>query len=93
MSIIATRSGVRLTVHVRPGAAESAITKPHGDAIGMRLAAPPVDGKANRELIEFVAERLGVSRRAVTLVAGESSRRKIVDVAGIDLATAAGKLR
>ena len=93
MSIVATRTGVRLTVHVRPGAAASAITKPYGDAIGMRLAAPPVDGKANRELIEFVAARLGVARRAVMLVAGEASRRKIVDVDGIDVATAAERLR
>lgn len=93
MSIVATRAGVRLTVHVRPGAAASAITKPHGDAIGVRLAAPPVDGKANRELIEFVAERLGVSRRAVTLVAGATSRRKVVDVAGIDAGAAAERLR
>jgi len=92
VTVVASGTGVRLTVHVRPGAAATAITKPHGDAIGVRLAARPVDGKANRELVEFLSRQLGVPRRAVTLVAGETSRRKIVQVAGIDAATARKRL-
>jgi uncharacterized protein (TIGR00251 family) len=74
---------VRLTLHVRPGASRNAFTGPHGDAIGVSLAAPPVDGKANRMLLAFLAECLGVPRRTVRLVAGARSRRKIVDVSGI----------
>jgi hypothetical protein len=88
MTIVATASGVRLTVHVRPGASRTALTGPHGDAIGVRLAAPPVDGKANQLLVEFLAECLDVPRRAVSLVAGANSRRKIVEVRGIDIQAA-----
>jgi uncharacterized protein len=88
VSIVATASGVRLTLHVRPGAAQSAITGPHGDAIGIRIGAAPMDGNANRELIEYLAGSLGVPRRAVALVAGPGSRRKVIEVAGVDVATA-----
>jgi uncharacterized protein (TIGR00251 family) len=88
MTIVATASGVRLTMHVRPGASRTELTGPHGDAIGVCLAAPPVDGKANQMLIKFLAECLDVPRRAVSLVAGANSRRKIVEVRGIDIQTA-----
>ena len=55
----------------------------HGDAVKIRLAAPPVDGAANAELVRFVAERLGVPRAAVRIAAGAGSRRKVVEVDGI----------
>jgi uncharacterized protein (TIGR00251 family) len=54
----------------------------HGDAIKIRLQAPPVDGAANEALIRFLAERLGVSRAAVRIVSGETARRKRVEVTG-----------
>jgi uncharacterized protein (TIGR00251 family) len=54
----------------------------HGDALKIRLAAPPVDGKANAALLAFIAERLGVSKSAVTLKSGQTSRRKVVEVEG-----------
>jgi len=92
MSIVARASGVRLTLHVRPGAAHSAVSGPHGDALGIRLAAPPVDGRANQELIDFLAKTLGVPRRAITLASGATSRHKVVDVEGIDVAGAAERL-
>jgi uncharacterized protein (TIGR00251 family) len=93
VSIVATASGVRLTLHVRPGASRTALTGQHGDAIGVCLAAPPVDGKANQLLIEFLAARLGVPRRAVSLVAGMHSRKKIVAVSGIDVPAARSRTR
>ena len=52
----------------------------------MRLQAPPVDGAANAALVELLAESLGVPRRAVRIVAGESSRSKTVDVDGVEQA-------
>ncbi|OGU11065.1 MAG: hypothetical protein A2W29_02300, partial [Gemmatimonadetes bacterium RBG_16_66_8] len=55
----------------------------HGDAIRIRLAAPPVDGAANTELVKFLAERLGVPRSAITIVRGASGRRKTVSVDGL----------
>lgn len=71
-----------LTLHVQPGARRTEVAGVHGDALKLRLAAPPVEGKANAELVRFLAAALGVSPRAVTLVAGATSRRKRVAVAG-----------
>lgn len=56
----------------------------HGDAIRVRVAAPPVGGAANEALIRFLAERLGVPRSAVTIVRGATARRKVVRVQGMD---------
>lgn len=63
-----------------------------GDALLARLQAPPVDGKANDELIDLIAAALDVPARAVSIVAGERSRQKRVRVSGIDERTAASRL-
>ncbi len=55
----------------------------HGDALKIRLAAPPVEGAANRELIDFLARRLGVPKSAVRIVKGERGRDKLIEVAGV----------
>ena len=55
----------------------------HGDAIKIRIKAPPVDGAANEELIRFLAKRFGVPRSAVQLLSGGSSRDKRVAIAGM----------
>lgn len=73
----------RLAVHVQPRAARTEVVGMHGDAVKLRLAAPPVDGAANEELIRYLAERIGVPRRAVRVVAGASARRKVVEVDGV----------
>jgi uncharacterized protein len=70
-------------VHVVPRAARTEVVGRHGDAVKIRLAAPPVDGAANEELIRFLAERLDVPRSAVTVKAGASGRRKTVAIAGV----------
>ena len=71
-----------LTLHVQPGAKKTEIAGLHGEALKIRLAAPPVDGKANACLLAFLADRCGVSRAAVRLRSGDSSRRKVVELAG-----------
>jgi len=71
---------ITLTLHVQPGAKHTEATGMHGDAYKIRLAAPPVDGKANAELLRFLSEAFGVSQRAVTLVRGAASRRKTVRI-------------
>ena len=73
--------GSTLTLHIQPGAKKTEVVGLHGDALKIRLAAPPVDGKANATLIEFVAERLGVAKSAVQLRSGHTSRRKVLEVA------------
>ena len=55
----------------------------HGDALKVRLNAPPVDGAANEALVKFLAEIFAVARRDVRILAGESSRSKIVEIDGI----------
>ena len=80
------RNGVvRFAVHVRPRASRSEIAGLHGEALKVRLAAPPVDGAANAALIELLAEVLGVSRQLVQIAAGQHSRNKVVEVAGLSV--------
>ena len=69
-----------LTLHIQPGAKKTEVTGLHGDALKIRLAAPPVDGKANAALIGFVADRLGVAKSAVSLKSGQTSRRKVLEI-------------
>ena len=64
----------------------ASIVGEHDGALKVRLAAPPVDGEANRELVKLLARRLGVSQSAVRVVAGESGRNKLVEVAGVPVA-------
>ena len=74
---------VRFDVMVQPRASRTEIAGPHGDAIKVRLAAPPVEGAANKELIAFLAKRLGVPKSAVRIVKGTHGRHKVVEVEGI----------
>jgi len=74
--------GLSLTLHVRPSAKKTEVAGLHGDALRIRLAAPPVDGRANEALLAFVAAALGVPKTAIKLKSGQSSRRKVVEVAG-----------
>ena len=76
-----TDQGWLIAVHVQPGAKKSAVAGLHGEALKIRIAAPPVEGKANEALVVFVAKALGVPRRAVSIVKGESLREKLLLVA------------
>ena len=78
--IVDGRVTIQLTLHVQPGARCTEVAGTHGDALRIRLAAPPVDGKANAELMRFLAKAFGVPQRHVTLVRGDSSRQKIVRI-------------
>ncbi|MBM3116668.1 DUF167 domain-containing protein [Jeongeupia naejangsanensis] len=69
---------VQLRLHVQPGAKRTEVVGLHGDALKLRLAAPPVDGKANACLIAWLADAFAVPQRQVTIKSGLSSRRKVV---------------
>ena len=75
----------RFRVHVQPQATRTEIVGLHGDALKIRLAAPPVDDAANEALIELLAEALGVPRRAVRIVSGARARSKVVEVVGVSI--------
>lgn len=76
-------SGVRISVHVQPRASKTEIVGLHGTALKVRLHSPPVDGAANDELVAFLAKSFGVAKRAVRVVAGQSSRGKTVEIDGV----------
>jgi uncharacterized protein (TIGR00251 family) len=75
------RDGVTIQIQAQPGAKRTEVAGLYGDCLKLRLASPPVDGKANECLIEFLAERLGVKRAQIKITRGLSSRRKSVFVA------------
>lgn len=85
-------AGVTVAVRVIPRARHTAVTGLHGDTLKIRLAAPPVEGAANKALIDFLAGALGVRKRDVHLVSGERSRLKLVRIDGVDAKTAAARL-
>ena len=86
-------NAVLLSLHIQPGARKTAVAGLHGDALKIRLAAPPVDGKANDCLIGFLATTLAVAKNRVELVSGASSRSKRVRVDGVSVAEAAARLQ
>ena len=78
-----TAAGVRVSIRVQPRAAVSEIAGLHGDALKVRLTAPPVDGAANDALVDLLAATFGIPKRGVTIVAGTSSRSKVVELQGV----------
>ena len=78
-----TAQGITFTVRVVPRASRSEIAGEFDGALRVRLAAPPVDGAANRELIRVLAKELKVPQTAVDIVAGSASRRKIVRICDV----------
>ena len=81
------RSGeiITLTLHVQPGAKKSGIAGLHGDALKIRLAAPPVEGRANEALLKYVAGLFDVPLRQIALKQGEQSRHKVVAISGSEI--------
>ena len=76
------RSGgvITLTLHVQPGAKHSGIVGLHGDALKIKLAAPPIEGRANEALLKFLADVFAVPLRNVELLHGGQSRHKVISV-------------
>jgi uncharacterized protein (TIGR00251 family) len=74
---------VRFTVRVQPRASTTELAGAYGDALKIRLAAPPVDGAANEALVIFLAQIFSVSRYDVRILAGEGGRSKLIEIRGI----------
>lgn len=81
-----------VAVHVQPRASRDGVAGLAGEAVRIRLTAPPVDDRANEALVRFLSQALGVPRSRVEVVAGRSGRRKIVRVAGISRNDLLGRL-
>ena len=84
--------GCTLSVRVHPGARKNGVTGVHADAVKIALTAPPVDGKANEAVIAFLADALHLPRARVALVAGATSRAKMVRITGKSAAEVAAAL-
>lgn len=78
-----TAGRVRFSVRVQPRASKSELAGEYGDAIKIRLAAPPVDGAANDELVSFLSNIFAVARKSVRILAGETARSKLIEIDGI----------
>lgn len=90
--IDAIPGGIIISVYVAPRASVNKVVGAHDGAVKIALTAPPVEGAANKALVEFLAKVLGVPKGSVSLVSGETSRRKVVRVMGIDAEAASRKL-
>lgn len=77
-----TNDGVQIRVKLVPRASVNRIDGPHGDALKIRLNAPPVDGKANAALLRFLADELDLPLSSIALTAGETSRQKTFRIRG-----------
>ena len=83
ISIQHTPTGATFAVKVHPRARKNALTGELGDALKLSLTAPPAEGRANQACIEFFADLLKVPQSSVTIASGQTSRRKIIRVAGM----------
>lgn len=90
--LIPDGTGTRLKIHVVPRASKSELCGLQGEALKVRLQAPPVDGKANKALCTFIAEKLGIAPREVTLATGATGRHKTLLVPTLSPTDVATKL-
>jgi len=81
-----SRPGCTLELKVIPNAPRDEIAGWLGDALKVKIHAPALEGRANDALLDFIAEQLGVPRRTVTLLRGDKSRRKVVQIAHLEAA-------
>ncbi len=72
-----------INVKVEPRSSRSGIVGPYGDSIKVKLASPPVEGKANKELIEVLSKGFGIAKKDVEIISGQSSKNKTVKLRGI----------
>lgn len=84
---------LRIAVRVQPRASRDRVVGCHGSALKVQVAAPPVEGAANRAVVELLAQWLGVPRRALRVVRGESGREKVVEVECDDPTALAERIR
>ena len=77
---ITGKGDLQLTVHVQPGAKTTSCAGVHGDALKIRLHAPPVDGKANQALVAWLAKTLSCPQSTIALIRGQTSRRKTLSI-------------
>lgn len=91
--IEATGNGIRIHLYVQPNGKKSEILGEHDGALKIRIQAPPVEGKANAAIEEFIAKKLGLPKSRVSLIRGAQSRQKVVEVSGVSVDDATKRLK
>lgn len=74
----------RLEIHVQPNAKKNEIIQQQDGSFKIKITAPPQEGKANRELIAFLAQKLKIKKSDITLIHGETSKTKLIEISGMD---------
>jgi len=87
-----TDEGVEISLYIQPKASKTEIIGEHNGSLKIKIKAPPVDGQANAEVIEFLAKKLGIPKRQVEFLKGDKSREKKVRVLGVSLEQVRGLL-
>jgi uncharacterized protein (TIGR00251 family) len=80
-----TAKGVCLKVHAQPNASKSEIVGQHGELLKIRIQAPPIDGKANAEIVRYLSEFFKISKSSVQVLKGDSSKQKTIVIVGVSL--------
>ena len=78
--LVLTDTGFNLKLYIQPGAKTTQVSGLHDGSLKIRLAAPPVEGKANAALLAFLAKRFGCAKREITLLSGDLSRHKVIKI-------------
>ena len=91
-AITDSSGGCLISCFATPRSSRNALVAWHDNRLKVALAAPPVDGEANKTLVKFIAEVLGVPKNAVTVASGSTGRRKVVAVANLSSKEAAERL-
>jgi uncharacterized protein (TIGR00251 family) len=92
IAINESAKGITFAVKVHPRARKNTLTGTVGDALKLALTAPPVEGKANQAVIEFFADLFAIPRSSVTIASGETSRNKVIRIAGVSKPAAEQRL-
>ncbi len=92
MQIKETENGIILRVRVTPNSSRNALIQGSNDLLLVKLTSPPVEGKANKGLLKFLAKKLGVAPSAITILKGHASREKTLLIFGVNPATAKERL-
>lgn len=82
------KGGVRLHLFIQPKSSKNEVVGIHNGEIKIKITAPPIDGRANEGLIEYLSDLFDVPKRDIILAKGETGRHKTVDIAGVDENTA-----
>jgi uncharacterized protein (TIGR00251 family) len=87
------KGGVRLHLFIQPKSSKNEVVGPHNGEIKIKITAPPIDGRANDGLIEFLSELFEIPKRDVQVVKGETNRHKVVELVGITVDAVHGKFK